>query len=147
MFNLFNKKEEENPISDMFIDLSTNQKMSVINLLLTIGVCDDGQGDEDKELQYLNTFCRTIDIRGDKSNAYLESFGHERIVDDLKTMTEKQKEFLVLLAWDMIICDGRPNETELQLTNAIFEKIGISDKQFVATIEKAQALTKLYFGK
>ena len=58
MFNLFNKKKEENPISDMFSDLTTNQKMSVMNLLLTIGVCDGEQGNQDKELQYLNTYVK-----------------------------------------------------------------------------------------
>lgn len=147
MFNLFNKKKEENPISDMFSDLTTNQKMSVMNLLLTIGVCDGEQGNQDKELQYLNTYVKILDVRSDRSMAYLESYGHERIIDDLKTLSKNQKEFLVVAAWEMITCDGRPNETELQVAGAIFEQIGITEEQFVATIEKTQALMKHFFGK
>lgn len=147
MFNLFNKKKEENPISDMFSDLSTNQKMSVINLLLSIGVCDGDQGNEDNEIKYLNTYVKILDIRSDKSMAYLDSHGQERIIEDLKSISKSQKEFLVLAAWEMITCDGRPNETELEVAGAFFEKIGISDEEFVATIEKTQALMKHFFGK
>lgn len=79
--------------------------------------------------------------------AYLESYGHERIIDDLNSISKSQKEFLVVAAWEMITCDGRPNETELQVAGAIFEKLGISDEEFVATIQKTQALMKHFFGK
>lgn len=54
---------------------------------------------------------------------------------------------MVVAAWEMITCDGRPNETELQVAGAIFEKLGISDEEFVATIQKTQALMKHFFGK
>lgn len=142
MFNLFNKKKGENPVSDIFSNLSINQKMSIINLLLTIGVCDDEQGNQEKELQYLNTYIQILDISSDTSLAYLKSYGHERIIEDLKILSKSQKELLVVVAWGMIICDGRSNETELQVTNAIFEKLGVSEDQFFSIIEKTQALMK-----
>ncbi len=147
MFNLFNKKKEENPISEVFNGLTLNQKMSVMNLLLTIGVCDGAQGDQNKEMQYLNTYVNILGVRSDRCMAYLESEGHQKIVSDLRTISQSQKEFLVVAAWEMITCDGRPNETELQVAGNIFEQIGISDEQFVATIEKTQALMKHFYGK
>lgn len=136
----------------MLKDLSTNQKMSVINLLYLIAICDDEEdtqekGNEDKELQYLNTVARMLNIRADRCMAYYESFRYERVIHDLITLTKEQKEFLVLSAWEMINCDGSPNETEFQVTGAMFEKIGVSDEQVVATIEKSQILMKYFFGK
>ena len=151
MFNLFKKKKEQNPVSEMLKDLSNNQKMSVINLLFNVAVCDDDEGNEQKEnehkeQEYLNTFAQMLDIRADRCMLYLKSFGFERIIYDLSTLSKKQKEFLVLSAWEMINCDGSPNETEFQVTGAIFEKIGVSDEQVVAIIEKSQILMKHFFG-
>jgi uncharacterized tellurite resistance protein B-like protein len=140
MFNLSNKKKEENPIFDMFSDLSTNQKMSLMNLLLLIGFCDGEEDNKEKELQYLDTYFDILDICSDKSMAYLESHGYERIIEDLNSISKSQKEFLVVAAWEMIICEGRPNQTELEVARTIFEEIGVSDKQFDATIEKTQAM-------
>jgi len=147
MFNLFNKKKEENPISNMLSDLSTNQKMSFMNLLLLVGSCDGDQSDQDKELQFLNSYVDMLNVRSDKSMAYLNSYGYQRIIDDLKTISKSQKEFMIAAAWDMIICDGRPNETEVNFTGAIFEKLGVSKEEFVGTIEKTQAIMKYFFEK
>jgi len=147
MFNLFNKKKEENPISEVFHDLTLNQKMSVMNLLLTIGVCDGEQGNQNKELQYLNSYVRILGVRQDQCMPYLQTYGHERIISDLKTISQSQKEFLVVAAWEMITCDGRPNETELQVAGNLFEQIGISEEKFVETIQKTQALMKHFFNK
>lgn len=145
MFNLF-KKKEENPISQVFNDLTINQKMSVMNLLITVGVCDGEQGNVDKEMKYLNTYVEILDVRSDRSLAYLKSEGHQRMINDLKLLSESQKEFLVVAAFEMIICDGRPNETELTITGKIFEQFGIDEDKFIATIEKTQALME-HFSK
>jgi uncharacterized tellurite resistance protein B-like protein len=147
MFNLFNKQKQENPISDVFSSLTSNQKMSVMNLLLTIGVCDGEQGDANREMQYLNTYVNILGVRSDKCMAYLQSMGHERIISDLKTISRDQKEILVVAAWEMIMCDGRANETELTVAVKIFEQLGISEDQFIETIEKTQALMNHYYGK
>lgn len=145
MFNLFNKNK--NPISDMFSDLSENKKMSVMNFLLTIGVCDGEQGNQEKELQYLNSYVKILGVRQDQCMPYLEAYGHSRIISDLNTITQSQKEFLVVAAWEMIICDGRPNETELEVAANLFEQIGVSEDKFIETIEKTNLLMKKFSGK
>lgn len=147
MFNLFNKKKEENPIGNVLENLTLNQKMSVANLLLSIGVCDREQGNERKEIEYLNSYVKILDVRSDKCLPYLELYGQERIVQDLKVLTKSQKELLVIASWEMIICDAKPNETELQFTVGIFDKIGINEDEFIAIIEKTQALMKHFYGK
>ena len=140
------KKELENLISKVFSDLTLNQKMSIMNLLMTVGVCDGEQGNPDKELRYLNTYVDILDVRSDRSMAYLKLEGHQKMINDLKLLSESQKKFLVVAAFEMIICDGRPNETELTATGKIFEQIGIDKNKFVATIEETQALHK-HFNK
>jgi uncharacterized tellurite resistance protein B-like protein len=147
MFNIFHRKKDENLISDVFKDLSVNQKMSVMNLLITISICDGDQGDQDKELQFLNTYIGILNVRQDKCMPYMNEYGHARMISDLKTISQEQKEFLVVAAWEMVICDGRPNETEMQVTANLFKQIGISEEKFVEIIEKTRALAQKFFGK
>ena len=143
--SLFNKKKKSNPVAEIFEDLTGNQKKSVMNLLLTIGVCDGEQGDQLKELEVLNSYAEAVGVRSDENMRYLERYGHERILDDLVTLTKSQKDFLVFAAWEMIICDGRPNETELDVTGMFFERIGVSEDEFVSTIEKMDAMMKHFY--
>lgn len=72
MFSVFNKKIEVDPISQIFSDLTLNQKMSIVNVILTIDVCDGEQGDQDKELQYLNSYVSILGVRLDKCMLYLK---------------------------------------------------------------------------
>jgi len=147
MFSLFNKNKKHNPIAEVVEDLTSNQKKSVLNLLLMISVCDGDQGGQLKELEVLNSYVEAVGVRSDESMRYLERYGHERIFDDLITLTKSQKDFLVFAAWEMIICDGRPNETELNVTGKFFERIGVSEDEFVSTIEKKDVMMKHFSRK
>lgn len=144
MFNFFKKEKETNPISMILNDLTLNQKKSVINLLLTIGVCDPDQSNPDLEIQYLNSYIDILDVRQDMCMQYLQEYGQSRIINDLKTISKNQKEFLVAASWDMIICDGQPNEIELQVTIDIFEQIGITEDNYIGIIQKTQAIAKQF---
>lgn len=144
MFNLF-KKKEENPIAEIYKNLTNNQKMSIINLLNAIAISDSGESIADIEEQFLNTFIDILQVRADNCMAYLNSGGGEKLFNDLKSLDQKQKEFLLVTVWDMIICDGRPNETELNFAMNAFEKIGISNVKFDEILRETMARAK-FFG-
>jgi len=141
MFNLF-KRKDDNPITNVFFDLSVNQKMSIINLLQIISFCDDDI--DPREIKFLNTYIRLLGVRADNCLAYLKSEGYDIMFNDLRRLSESQKEFLVVVAWDMIKCDGRTNETEIESTMKFFIKIGINDDKFAAIIEKTEAILKRF---
>lgn len=145
MFNFFNKKKV-NPISEIFNDLTTNQKMSIINLLLLIGVSDGKQGNPDEELRFLNIYRKFLNVRGDQCRNYLDSNGHKKIYEDLFSLSRTQKEFLIVASWEMIISDGMPNNTELDVASSLLERFGVPRSEFISTIENAQALSKQFLG-
>ena len=142
MFNLFKNKKENNPISEIFSDLTTNQKMSIFNLLTTIASCDGDEGDFDIELKYLNVYVNILSVNGSRCTRYLESGGLITIINDLKNINRNQKEFLVVSAWEIIICDGRPNEKELDALGQLFNALGINENEIAEIVAKNQALTK-----
>lgn len=141
MFGLFKKKQQTNhPVAEAFGDLTNNQKMSIMNLLMTVAICDGDQGNQDVEMQFLNTYVDILNVNSSKCMKYRDETGQEQMLADLKLLSYKQKELLTIASYEMINCDGRPNETELNVTAALFEHIGVSDAEYVATIEKSQAL-------
>lgn len=142
MFGLFNKKQPSNPIVEAFRDLTLDQKMSIMNLLMTVAICDGDKGNQDIEMQFLNTYVEILGVNSSKCMRYRDEKGQEQMLEDLKPLSKEQKELLTIASFEMINCDGRPNETELNVTAALFEHIGVSDAEYVATIKKSQALLK-----
>ncbi|BBE17853.1 hypothetical protein AQPE_2012 [Aquipluma nitroreducens] len=145
MFKLF-KKKEPNPISNEWSNLTINQRMSVLNLIFSISIGDNGLEDSNKRVSILNTYIGLLGVRSDQCMAYFTSEGYTKMVSDLIPLSQKQKEFLIIAAYEMITRNGKAKDTELIMTGNIFEQIGIDAERFMATIEKAVALTN-YFSK
>jgi len=136
-----------NPITEAFNGLSTNQKMSMINFLMIVAICDDDTEDAkknnmdvDMELQVLNSYIDILSVRMDHCQKYQADEGFNQIFEDLKTLDLFEKELLILASYEVITCDGNPNLTELDVTASLFQKIGVSDEQYVATIEKSDLI-------
>ena len=146
MFKLFSKKNEVSSTTSNFDNLTINQKKSVINLLLNIGYCDGEEGDLDKELEFINSFIKKIGGHFQNSVNYYREYGNDMMINDLKEISHTQKEILVGVSFDMIICDGKPKEIELQLASAIFSQIGIAEEQFFKILEKEIINMKKYRG-
>lgn len=140
MFGFFKKKKIANPISDIFRDLSVNQKMSVLNMLVTIAFCETSKVSHKNEIQILRIYEETLDLRGAKHASYLDEHGTSRIIKDLQTISQSKKQFLVVVAGEMIHCDGAPSENKTRIAAAFLENIGIPLEEFVEIIEKAEAL-------
>jgi len=75
MFNLFKKQQSypENQLANNFKSLTLNQRMSIVNLLLCSGPCDESKGDIDKKMNYLNSFIASLDLHCQQSMTYLET--------------------------------------------------------------------------
>lgn len=111
-----------------------------MNLLLLLAASDQPYGDDEKELRYLNSYSDMFNIPASRSMPYFKTYGTERIIEDLKILTISQREFLIIVAWEMINCDGKPNQQEIQATATLFEQMGISEETFMSTVQKTSAL-------
>jgi len=139
MFNLSNNKNY-NPDKEMLGNLSVNQKKSVINLLYLIARSD---GDfTKKEIEYLDTFDLGYSV--EECSSYLNMYGNGRTLDDLKQLTSSQKDYLLTTAFDLMCCDGKPNEKEISDFVFAFEKLGYTQDDIANTLEKFALLRKKF---
>lgn len=148
MFNLFNKKNDH-PVTSLFSNCTVNQKMSLINFLLTIISCDTEKINKytAKRIELLNTNRRVLEVDKDKCMTYLESHGIARTLSDLRSISENQKEYLIVAGYNILTCDGSASENEADITLRMFDDIGVSDIHFEKTIKKTQALMKDIYGE
>lgn len=139
------KKKQNNPITEVFADLTENQKMSILNMLTCIVVSEGGHAIKDKEIEYLNAYVDILGVRNDRSKSYLHAEGSERMISDLKKLSKSQLEILAVTCSEIIMCEGRPSNTKITVTAKFFGQLGLQEKEFVAIIENARALKK-HFG-
>jgi uncharacterized tellurite resistance protein B-like protein len=142
----FLKTKPDNPIYRVFSDLSSNQKMSVINLLLSITLSDPEEEFNRKEIDYLNRYLDFLGLNQQKCNAYLAS-GQQKIINDLKNISQFQKEFLVVAVYEMLTSSGNTKPIKIYMATRIFAEIGISEEKFTATISKTQTQMKQFFNR
>jgi len=131
---------QENPVRYSMRNLNLNQRMSVVNMLKGIGVCDLPRGSTTKELQYLNNTIMILGVRADECQAYLKAEGEIQMLWDLSELSDSEKDMLIHMAWDMVICDGQANEKEFKALEYLFGELGISMEQFANTTRKTQAI-------
>jgi uncharacterized tellurite resistance protein B-like protein len=113
----------------IFKNLTTNQRKSIINLHTTVGILDgkiNGQvGDIIAKLTYL---CGVLPK--DCHDYYVYEGEQNQLIKDLTEISRKDKYMLTMSIWDLIMCDGKPNESELSDIYFLIEEIGISEKLF-----------------
>jgi hypothetical protein len=140
MFDYFSNKKSSNPNESVFGGLTSNQKMSITNLLIMIARCDGMYNKQ--EMEYLNT-CN-LDYSVNQCSAYLESAGVERMFNDLKGLTSSQKNYLIITTFELMSCDGRPNEQEYNVFLNFFEKLGYTEDAILEVIQKVALLKKKF---
>jgi uncharacterized tellurite resistance protein B-like protein len=141
---MFFNKRNGNPIYQIYNDLTNNQKMSVINFLTSIAAVDGEQGDFDKELDYIASYCETLKVKMDRCREYFLKGKRQQIISDLNPMNKDQKELLINIAFGVVACDGPPNQQELDMIVTMFDLIGIDEDKIVETMEKTSAMRKFF---
>lgn len=126
-------------ISSAFKNLLPAQKMSIINLLVTIADCDKKQKSQETEVDMLNTFIQMLSITRSNCTDYFITGGEQKIIDDLELLSSYQKELLLFAVLELIICDGDANETEVNTTFQLFDHIRIDGRIFENTIDELLA--------
>lgn len=132
------KKEELNPL--LLTDLTENQKMSFINLLLGTTALNTNRNQAVRK-DILNKYCGLLNVHGVNSNDYLSKYGHDRMIEDLKSLTFIQKEMLTVAVIEIMQSTIEKNsEQDMMIAVTFLNKIGISEDDVVNTIAKYGSL-------
>jgi uncharacterized tellurite resistance protein B-like protein len=128
----------------LFETLSKNQRLSIINFHVAVGLSDGKINSQEEDILE-----KLLNLCGVHINECMEYFEHEgkneQLVLDLVSLQAFMKKIIVVSIWDLIICDGKPNENELSVAFTILNKLGINENRFYEIIEDKEKIMR-HFG-
>lgn len=118
------------------LNLTENQKMSFINLLIGTTALNTNR-DQVVRKDILNKYCGLLNVYGNNSSNYLSKYGNDRMIEDLKSLTFIQKELLTGAVVEIMqYTIAKNSEQDWIVAVTFLNKIGISEDDVVNTITK-----------
>ena len=134
---------EVNSISEIFLDLTTNQRKSFINLLILTAQSDEIDDDmNEKEKKFIANYVEILGVNIAICMNYFNSGGAAGIIDDLKTLSLIQKDCLLNIIIKLIICDNNPTELEMRGAYATLSLLDINPNLFITNYNKIVTIIK-----
>lgn len=117
--------------------LSENQKMSLINLLLTLDSLNEQTNNLESKIRYINSFIGFFKTHQERCKNYNSISGMKTIISDLSAMPSLNYiELFLVISWGSLILSGRPSETEVSVLKLIFSELGISEIRVRSILEE-----------
>jgi hypothetical protein len=127
---------------------SKEQKLSVITLMRLIS---NGSHDTQKiKLQDKAIIEQAIflGLSFSECTIFLNNLNPETLKNELTSLNNEQKDFIVAMALGIISCGGTPSKRDYMITENAFEKIvGINIDEFSNRIEKIQLIGNHFLNK
>ncbi len=144
-----NEKKNEDPFSKVFVNISQDQRYSICCLLIFIGGSDEEAGNPQLELKFINKIRNHLEVASNDSLSFMEKHG-EKIFDimitNLKNLSDIQKELLLFTCGELIVCDGKPNDSELKMLLLVFERLGFTEDRIFSSLNKSLNLIKRFLS-
>lgn len=138
------EKNKMEPI--IFKNLTINQRKSIVNFHSAVGLSDGEINYQEAEI--ITKLCILCRVSLEDCMEYFEhEGGREKLIKNLSTISESEKDILNLSIWNLIVCDEKPNEKELSGTFSVLENIGVSEDDFFESIEKGLQVQKDFSSK
>jgi hypothetical protein len=109
--------------------------MAILGTLVTIATSDKSKENSNEDMDLLNSYSLGLDVKYNEALVYFDSNDPKVVLNELKTLTEKQKEYLAKSAYQLISSSGRPTDIQLNTVGHIFDYIGINANAFMQIID------------
>lgn len=120
---------------------SNEQKLSAVTLMRLIS---NGSQDAQKvKLQEKAIIEQTsfFGLSFSECEIFLNNLNPETLKNELTSLNNEQKDFIVAMALEILLCGGAPSERDYMIAENAFEKIAnINIDEFSNRIEKIQAI-------
>lgn len=140
MFNLFGKKQSlDTNVSAFQNSFNRKQKAGIISILIIVATCDGGLNS--KEEANIESSAALLGLSlSDPLLKELPTLGRQNLINILNTLDRGQKEWLLIAIYELVHCDGKPVQMEINYSAGIAGDIGFSENQYLALIDKTMQL-------
>mgnify|MGYP006178674985 CR=1 FL=1 len=128
-------KQNKNPLIEVYSNTNRDQKEFIIQFVFSICTTDNFNVNDDLKIE---DFANRFDIINIQET--LTGYrGWDVMADNLKSLPNEVKEFLVIDTQPLLFVDGSINVKRLEKAMKVFNKIGISEERYKEIYKKAQA--------
>ena len=136
----FLKRQNSNPFADNLLSLNYNQRESIVSLFIILAGSDQHltEGINKKEFAFIDKYVEIFKL--ENQFTILEEYGIDVVLEHLNTLNLNQRQSLIVLVWELLDSDGKPNAPEIVDMNKTLNQIGISTQQIIKTLKESKYL-------
>lgn len=141
MFNLFGKQPANTDTNTAAFQNSFDrqQKAAIISILIIVATCDGALNQKEEA----NIESSAALLGASLSDPYLKQLptqGRQNLINILNTLNKGQKEWVLIAIYELVHCDGKPDQMETNYAAGIARDLGFSENQYLALIDKTSHL-------
>lgn len=134
-------------ISEMYADLSVEQKRSLANFLYVIGRASGADETRVLACQGMSQTLLCLGVRWDDCKRQLSDYGESKIYSDLKGTEDIIVTMMLMSALQIVGTLSSPANPSPKMEDKLlssFEKLGYSEQQLIEHVEKVEAMNRMF---
>jgi hypothetical protein len=139
MFNFFKRYSADNNNLAFQNTFDRRQKAAIVSILIIVATCDGGINSKE-EANIENTAALLGLSLSDSLLKELPALGRQNLINILNALAKGQKEWVLIAIYELVHCDGRPVQIEINYSAGIAGDLGFSEDQYLSLIEKTMQL-------
>ncbi|WP_310560162.1 hypothetical protein [Flavobacterium sp.] len=122
-------------------NLNKSQKLTAMTILGIFNIASEKKETKIKRENLINLSLKELDIKYKEYDDYINCINPEIIRNKLTDISNSEKDLLITLAYEVLFCDGMPNEKEYVLMENLFKNIAkINQDELMKGFQKIQTL-------
>lgn len=148
LFDLFRKKTSDNPVADLYNDLTKEQRCSIMQLYSLFNVtCFENLKNSKISYEILMTASNDLGVTIQQADKYFETHGQfANLMEQMRSINDKSILDIILLDYmKMIALSNEEKKAQrCELITNIYEELGYTEDEIIERIEKAAAMAGMF---
>lgn len=142
LFDLFRKKTSDNPVADLYNDLTKEQRCSIMQLYSLFNVtCFENLKNSKISYEILMTASNDLGVTIQQADKYFETHGQfANLMEQMRSINDKSILDIILLDYmKMIALSNEEKKAQrCELITNIYEELGYTEDEIIERIERIE---------
>lgn len=148
LLDLFRKKTNDNPIADLYSELTREQRFSIMQLYSLFNVtCFENFKNSKISYEILMAASKDLGVTIQQANKYFETHGQfANLMAQMRSIDDKSILDILLLDYmKMITLSNEEKKIQrCELITKVYEELGYTEDDIIERIEKAAAMERMF---
>lgn len=148
LLDLFRKETSDDPITDLYSDLTKEQRCSILQLYSLLNVtCFENYKNSKTSYEILITASKNLGVTIQQADKYFETHGQfANLMAQMRSIDDKSILDIILLDYMKMIAlsDEEKKDQRCEFITKVYEELGYTEDDIIERIEKAAAMARMF---